>query len=205
MDNNSSLSPRSVDGPSNGHAKPLAIPDEFGFVTKGLADRSRYLGRARPLPKPDPLVDAKELARLRNENTALRAAVSGLEARVELLQVQVETASVYANRKLTIACGFPEKAADRIAQCVAKHFGVEVANLREAGRLQRFVRPRQACYRLFIELLNLSMPNVGRYFRRDHTTIMHGIHSTHRLMESDVDWRMKYDAARAELLAEQAP
>lgn len=156
---------------------------------------------ARPMPPP-PLVDIEEreeIKRLRSQNTILKAQVSGLEAKVELLETLQMQAAVHLARKITVRDGFPKASINRIIDIVARHYEVDPANLRAACRISRFVRPRQAAYRLLSEKLNLSFPNIGRCFNRDHTTVMHGLHSARRLFENDVDWRRRYDAARAEI------
>lgn len=156
---------------------------------------------AKPVPydrKPT-AAELQELERLRNENTRLRARVSGLEARVEfLLKVSGPAAS-----SGTIKQGdpFPGAAVDRAISIICKHWGTSPAALQCHSRERRFSRPRQAAYKLLVEEIHLSRANVGKFFRRDHTTVMHGLQKTLELA-ADPIWSGRYAAALAEFRGE---
>jgi chromosomal replication initiator protein len=60
-----------------------------------------------------------------------------------------------------------------IVDIVAGHFGVTGAQLRGRRRLPRFVLPRHLAMLLCIEMLQASLPQVGHWFGRDHTSVLH--------------------------------
>lgn len=62
----------------------------------------------------------------------------------------------------------------QIQQATAEHFGIPLHKLRGSQRMRKFVRPRQIAMYLACELTEKSLPQIGRIFDRDHTTIIHG-------------------------------
>lgn len=56
---------------------------------------------------------------------------------------------------------------DRIAH---KH-GFTVLRLREKGKFQTLVNARKECY-AYLRDRGWSLPSIGRFFNRDHTTVM---------------------------------
>ncbi|MBI3961649.1 MAG: chromosomal replication initiator protein DnaA, partial [Deinococcus sp.] len=63
----------------------------------------------------------------------------------------------------------------QIGQLVAEHYGVRVADLRDKSRTKEVVVPRQVAMYLIRETTGCSLPEIGQYFGRDHTTVLHGI------------------------------
>lgn len=61
-----------------------------------------------------------------------------------------------------------------IASEVAERHGVKVDEMRGPSRKRYFVHPRQEAFALIRANTSLSYPNIGRYFNRDHTTVIHG-------------------------------
>lgn len=70
-----------------------------------------------------------------------------------------------------------EQAVRRIQAIVAGVFEIPVADLVSPVRRYRLSRPRQAAMWVVYKLLGskMSLPQIGRAFRRDHTTIMHAL------------------------------
>ena len=58
---------------------------------------------------------------------------------------------------------------------VANHFDVTEAGLKSHQRSRRIAYPRFVAYWLYSELTGHTLPQIGKIFDRDHTTIMHGI------------------------------
>lgn len=64
---------------------------------------------------------------------------------------------------------------ERIRAVVAEHYGVTEEDLRSPKRNKEYTLPRHiACY-LIREMTGASFQQIGRFFDRDHTSIMHGI------------------------------
>lgn len=71
----------------------------------------------------------------------------------------------------------------RIAELVAKKTGVSVNEIRSERRsIKESLARHIAMYLAFI-YTGLSYPKLGRYFRKDHTSIMHGVKRINQLME----------------------
>lgn len=60
-----------------------------------------------------------------------------------------------------------------IQRAVAEHFGLSLDRMLCSRRLREFTRPRQLAMYLACELTHASMPQIGRSFDRDHTTVLH--------------------------------
>lgn len=58
---------------------------------------------------------------------------------------------------------------------VAAHYGTTPALIRGAGRAREIVVPRQVAQYLIRELTDHSLPEIGQFFERDHSTVMHAI------------------------------
>ncbi|MGB1361326.1 MAG: chromosomal replication initiator protein DnaA [Alphaproteobacteria bacterium] len=64
---------------------------------------------------------------------------------------------------------------DDIKKVVADYFKVQLKDLNSNRRSRDIARPRQIAIWLSKELTQFSLPEIGRKFDRDHTTIMHAI------------------------------
>ena len=74
----------------------------------------------------------------------------------------------------------------RILGATAESFGVSIADLESPSRRQPLARGRQVAMYLCRELTDLSLPKIGALFGgRDHTTVLHGINTVKRLMQTD--------------------
>ena len=91
----------------------------------------------------------------------------------------------------------PRLELDRIAQAVCWAWNVAFDELRSQNRKLYIARPRQAAFLLAHELTGKSTPQIGRYFRRDHSTVLHGIRVA-RAVE-DADFKALLAAARERL------
>ncbi|HYP61366.1 MAG TPA: chromosomal replication initiator protein DnaA [Thermomicrobiales bacterium] len=88
-----------------------------------------------------------------------------------------------------------------IAEAVAVHFRIALADLRGSSRSQKFVVPRQIAMYLIRELTKASLVDVGEVLGgRDHTTIMHGIEKINREIETDATLRSHITQIREALL-----
>lgn len=86
-----------------------------------------------------------------------------------------------------------------IQGAVADHFELTEADILSTKRRRDFVRPRQIGYYLSKKLAQKSLPEIGRRFGRDHTSVLSGIRVIEALRQTDA----KVDAdirAIAELL-----
>lgn len=58
---------------------------------------------------------------------------------------------------------------------VSMMYGVSVADLRGPARTKGIAHARQHAMYLMAQQPHLSLPQIGRYLNRDHTTILHGV------------------------------
>lgn len=61
----------------------------------------------------------------------------------------------------------------KIKQVVCKHFKVNLDDLNSKKKNNSIAWPRQIAMYLATELTSLSLPEIGREFNRDHTTVIH--------------------------------
>ena len=76
--------------------------------------------------------------------------------------------NVFASQQIQVE--MPE-----VVQTTADFFGVTTEQIRGSGRARDIVLPRQVAMYLTRELTGHSLPEIGQYFGRDHSTVMHAI------------------------------
>ena len=75
---------------------------------------------------------------------------------------------------------------DRIFSATAASYGVSMADLEGPSRRQPLARARQVAMYLCRELTDLSLPKLGTLFGgRDHTTVLHGVNTVKKRMQTD--------------------
>ena len=77
--------------------------------------------------------------------------------------------------------------ADEIIKTVATFYNIKVADLLGTRRLKTLVRPRHVAMWLVRHHTELSFPEMGRVFKRDHATVQHGVRKIDALMKRDAD------------------
>lgn len=63
----------------------------------------------------------------------------------------------------------------KIIQAVANYYSIPVEQIVGSRRSKDTVQPRQVAMYLVRELTNYSLPEIGKVFSRDHTTVLHSI------------------------------
>lgn len=69
----------------------------------------------------------------------------------------------------------PHRTMREIAEDVAARHGVTVVLLRSPLRFRKLAWPRQEAMALMYAQGRYSHPQIGRYFGRDHTTVIYGV------------------------------
>jgi chromosomal replication initiator protein len=91
----------------------------------------------------------------------------------------------------------------RILAAAAAAFDVTITELESPSRRQPLARARQVAMYLCRQLTDLSLPKIGQLFgNRDHTTVMHGVSTVHRLIQTD---RALFDQVTALLQSLRTP
>lgn len=81
------------------------------------------------------------------------------------------------------AVGYPP--IEACAEQVARDYGVTLDDLKSANRKRSITWVRQwAMYCIRKEHPNASLPQIGRLFNRDHTTVIHAIEAVSKRLES---------------------
>lgn len=86
----------------------------------------------------------------------------------------------------------------RIISVVAEEFEIDVESLRGDKQGAYIARPRQLAMLLIVELCpDKSYPAIGRYLRKDHSTIQYGVRRARTRVENDKDWAAAYHRIKA--------
>ena len=72
---------------------------------------------------------------------------------------------------------------------VAKFYGIEPDTIRSVSRKKETLIPRQVAMYIIREKTGLSLPEIGREFGKDHTTIMNAINKIEAMMKKDPDFK----------------
>lgn len=77
-----------------------------------------------------------------------------------------------------------------IQAVVASEFNISVLDMRSARRTNNVTLPRWVAMYLCQQLMEWSLPQIGRHFGgKDHTTVLHGIKRVEAMMEMDFIFR----------------
>lgn len=82
---------------------------------------------------------------------------------------------------------------------VAAHFGTTPDLIRGSGRARDIVIPRQIAQYLIRELTGHSLPEIGQFFGRDHSTVMHAINKVTEQIAKDAELARAVDTLRRQL------
>ncbi|MBS6026791.1 MAG: chromosomal replication initiator protein DnaA [Haemophilus pittmaniae] len=74
---------------------------------------------------------------------------------------------------------------ENIQKVVAEYYRIKVADLKSKSRARSVTRPRQIAMALAKELTNRSLPEIGRAFDRDHTTVLNACREVPKFREKD--------------------
>lgn len=88
-----------------------------------------------------------------------------------------------------------------IRQAVAREFDITVRALMGRRRAIEVSRPRQVAMWLSRAYTYHSLPEIGLFFDRDHTTVMHACRTVSKLMAQDEDFRSRVIRIEAGLSA----
>ena len=74
---------------------------------------------------------------------------------------------------------------ENIQKVVAEYYRIKVADSKSKSRARSVTRPRQVAMALAKELTNKSLPEIGRAFERDHTTVLNACREVPKFREKD--------------------
>lgn len=92
----------------------------------------------------------------------------------------------------------PTHSLAKITDTVCRYFLIQKRDLLSIRMTSELVYPRQICYFLTRKFTTASSMGVGRFFGRDHATVLHGDKKIRRLIKED--WTVAYDIAHLEAM-----
>ncbi len=88
---------------------------------------------------------------------------------------------------------------DEIQKKVADFYNISVKEMQSSRRARTVARPRQIAMYLAKQLTSRSLPEIGRKFDRDHTTVMHAVRKVEELIVEDHSLAENIDSLRRAL------
>jgi chromosomal replication initiator protein len=82
---------------------------------------------------------------------------------------------------------------DNIKRQVSTYYNIRVTDLSSERRTRSLARPRQIGMSLAKELTQHSLPEIGRAFGKDHTTVLHAVRKVAELRKEDSRVREDYE------------
>lgn len=82
---------------------------------------------------------------------------------------------------------------------VASHYNMPTEAIRGSGRVRELVIPRQIAQYLIRELTDHSLPEIGQFFGRDHSTVMHAINKVTKAMKKDQELEKTIEMLRRKM------
>ena len=74
---------------------------------------------------------------------------------------------------------------DKILTAVSRHFDIPVEDIKGRKRTSKIAAARHVAVYIIKKLTDSSLPNIGRVFGRDHTTMINSIETVEKKMQSD--------------------
>lgn len=170
---------------------------DFELRVKILEAKSRQMGVELPL-KICEFLAQKITSNIRELEGALRRVIahcqllSNKEITLETTQEVLKDMLRSYDKKITI---------DDIQKKVAEYFSISVKEMQSSRRARNVARPRQIAMYLAKQLTSRSLPEIGRKFDRDHTTVMHAVRKVEELLGLDSSMAEVLDNLRRTLEA----
>lgn len=79
----------------------------------------------------------------------------------------------------------------KVSRAVAKEFGIALPALRSARRSQALVLPRQCAMWLCRKLCQVSYPELGAFFDRQHSSVIHAVQKLETRLENEPTLRQR--------------
>ena len=84
----------------------------------------------------------------------------------------------------------PTISMDYIQEVVAAHFKISVEEMHEKKRVQKVVLPRQIAMYLCRKIMDVSVLDIGKFFGKDHSTVIHACNKISGEVETDEKMRL---------------
>ena len=170
-------------------------PTDFDLRIGILQNKARQLGVELP-EKVSEFLAQKITSNIRELEGALRRVIahsqllSDKEITLDMTQDVLKDMLRSYDKRTTI---------DEIQKKVAEYFNISVKEMQSSRRARTVARPRQVAMYLAKQLTSRSLPEIGRKFDRDHTTVMHAVRKVEELIVEDASLAESVDALRRAL------
>ena len=157
------------------------MPTDFDLRLGILHKKAEQMGIVLPANVADFLAQKISSSIRELEGSLKRIAahslwLSGREITLDMTQDILKDMLRSIDRKTTI---------DEIQKKVAEYFNISVKEMQSSRRARNVARPRQIAMYLAKQLTSRSLPEIGRKFDRDHTTVMHAVRKVEELIVED--------------------
>ena len=171
------------------------MPTDFDLRLGILHKKAEQLGIALPQNVAEFLAqkiasNIRELEGSLKRIAAHSQLLSGREITLDMTQDVLKDMLRSIDRKTTI---------DEIQKKVAEYFNISVKEMQSSRRARNVARPRQIAMYLAKQLTSRSLPEIGRKFDRDHTTVMHAVRKVEELVLEDTSMAESIEALRRTL------
>ncbi|MDD4556075.1 MAG: chromosomal replication initiator protein DnaA [Alphaproteobacteria bacterium] len=170
-------------------------PTDFDLRIGILENKAKQLGVELP-QKVSEFLAQKISSNIRELEGALRRIIahsqllSNKEITLDMTQDVLKDMLRSFDRRTTI---------DEIQRKVAEHFNISVKEMQSSRRARNVARPRQIAMYLAKQLTSRSLPEIGRKFDRDHTTVMHAVRKVEELVIEEPSLAEHVDTLRRQL------
>ena len=172
-------------------------PTDFDLRMDILNSKAKQLGLELP-QKVAEFLATKITSNIRELEGALRRVI----AHSQLLSNHEITLDMTQDILKDMLRSFDKRTTiDEIQKKVAEHFNISVKEMQSSRRARTVARPRQIAMYLAKQLTSRSLPEIGRKFDRDHTTVMHAVRKVEELIMEDVSLAENVETLRRVLEA----
>lgn len=123
----------------------------------------------------------------------IEGALNTLFAYALMVKEPINMATAERVIKDIVSPSFARITTNDILQKVAQYYNVTVSEITGKNRQSSIMLPRQVAIYLCRKHTNSSLTEIGRIFKRDHTTVLHSIEKITSLMTSDKSMRESMD------------
>lgn len=171
------------------------MPTDFELRLGILHQKAQQMGIALPQNVAEFLAqkisaNIRELEGSLKRIAAHSQLLSGREITLDMTQDVLKDMLRSIDRKTTI---------DEIQKKVAEYFNISVKEMQSSRRARNVARPRQIAMYLAKQLTSRSLPEIGRKFDRDHTTVMHAVRKVEELILEDASLAENVESLRRSL------
>ncbi len=158
------------------HIEPTTYELRLGIL--------REKGKHLPVQISDEVLDflAKNITGSIRE---LEGALKRLTAHAQIMGTPINPQTTRSVLKDMLQVYDRQFSVNEIQRVTADYYHLKLSDIQSARRDRKIARPRQMAMYLAKTATALSLPDIGRRFGRDHTTVMHAVKTIENLMSRD--------------------